>query len=476
MATMVQRVSAPRRGLAGPHAVPDRAFATILFLYLLAVVFPSELAINLFGLALTPVRIVLLALLVPAAARLLADRDFRPQAFDYLLVLSLAWLVLALSVNNGAGKGIQYGGSLALEALGGYLVARAYVRSGRQFAHAVTLYFGFVLAVATIAVPETFLAVRFVHPLASLLTGAVPHDIPEAGRLGLERAASSFDHPILYGVFCASSFGLAWYVWQSRRDVWLRLAAILFATFCAVTSAALLAIAAAIALIVWERWTRPFKQRVAISLAILAAAYLVLELASNRSMVEVAISFVALDPWTAYYRVLIWENAFVDLARSPLLGAALDAWTRPPWMTASVDSYWLVLALSAGLPAVAMLAAMILLMLRRVHARSAAGESKERWAARFGWTAAVLALCLQAFTVHYWGSMNAFFFFVLGLGAWMTERAGDQEAPAPGPHGATGAKLPFPQRGTILQRLPRVARRGDHAPAGPAPQAVGSRQ
>jgi hypothetical protein len=179
---------------------------------------------------------------------------------------------------------------------------------------------------------------------------------------------------------------------------------------------------------------------------------------NRKFTVEVLIGFVALDPWTAYYRVLIWENAFIDLASSPLFGAALDAWTRPPWMTASVDSFWLVTALSAGLPAVAMLAAMILIMIKRVHARSAAGESRQRWAARFGWTVAVLALCLQAFTVHYWGSMNSFFFFILGMGAWMTDGTGDPGQSARNPADTFRARLLFPQRGVVLRRAPPDAR------------------
>jgi hypothetical protein len=62
------------------------------------------------------------------------------------------------------------------------------------------------------------------------------------------------------------------------------------------------------------------------------------------------------------------------------------------------------------------------------------GEEERR--ARLGWTAAVLALCMQACTVHYWGAMHSFFYFMLGLGAWMVSisrhpmRLGDAARPA----------------------------------------------
>jgi hypothetical protein len=72
------------------------------------------------------------------------------------------------------------------------------------------------------------------------------------------------------------------------------------------------------------------------------------------------------------------------------------------------------------MPTISFLTIGILLMLWRVHTMRIP-ETDERRRARFGWTVALLALCLQAFTVHYWGAMNSFFFFVLGLGAWISD-------------------------------------------------------
>ena len=106
----------------------------------------------------------------------------------------------------------------------------------------------------------------------------------------------------------------------------------------------------AVAFIVWERYTRGINNRAAITLTCGAILYAVLEVFSNRTAVEVIIGFIVLDSWTAYYRVLIWHNALIDLANHPVFGAALTAWTRPAWMTGSVDSFWLVTALSGGLP------------------------------------------------------------------------------------------------------------------------------
>ena len=38
------------------------------------------------------------------------------------------------------------------------------------------------------------------------------------GRFGFERAQVLFEHPILFGVFCASALGLSWYVLGYQRS------------------------------------------------------------------------------------------------------------------------------------------------------------------------------------------------------------------------------------------------------------------
>jgi len=453
MAIAIQRLPEMRTPVV--RAVSDRAFGGAVFFYFLGVVLPSEFAVNLFGLALIPVRVVLLVFFVPALIQLTKDRDFRPQAFDYFLIMAIAWMLFALCVNNGVEKGIKYGGSLALEALGGYLLARAYVRNYTQFAAAVSAYFLFVLVVGAVAVPEAFLKIKFVHAWASALTGNPDTAVTsEAGRLGLERATSTFDHPILYGAFCATSVGLVWYLNYNRTDRWIRAGVIAFATFCSVSSAPLLAYAMALGFVGWERWTRQISNRAAITIAVAASGFLLIEVFSNRSAVEVIIALIALDSWTAYYRVLIWQNAFVDLSNNPLFGAALSAWTRPRWMTGSVDSFWLVTALSGGLPAALLVGLAVIVMMVKVHARRLGfRETRERWQCRFGWTAAILGLCLQAFTVHYWGSMHSLFFFILGMGAWMT----DSRNGLLGVDTTTRAAAPHPMP---LRDRPRIAARG----------------
>jgi hypothetical protein len=207
---------------------------------------------------------------------------------------------------------------------------------------------------------------------------------------------------------------------------WCAITIIVLSTFLSVSSAPLLACATALGIIVWETTTRFLRYRTIVTLSILALTLVVLELASSRSIIEILLPFVSLNQWTAYYRLLIWEHASATIAANALFGIGLNDWVRPAWMPSSVDCFWLVVALTGGIPAIALVAAATVLILFRaqvVHATLI--EASERRRARLGWAVAVLSLCVQAFTVHYWGAMQSFFFFVLGLGVWLTDsRAG----------------------------------------------------
>jgi len=297
------------------------------------------------------------------------------------------------------------------------------VRTPSQFGRTVRWYIWLVAIVGTLAIPEALFDWRM---FAFLDTTAPNHFAPSTDednyiRFGLHRAAVTFDHPILYGVFCATSFGLAWYVYINNQVRWIVLLIIFFSTFFSVSSAPLLACALTGAFIACEKLTRRFVYRTAIALSIIVAVIILLDIAANRSPIAVILPFVSLNHWTAYYRLLIWENATTNILNSPIFGIGLNDWVRPDWMPPSVDSFWLLVALTGGIPAITALVVAVVHLLARVHVRRGFVEAKERWQTRFGWTVAVLAVCVQGLTVHYWGAMHSFFFFVLGLGAWMSD-------------------------------------------------------
>jgi hypothetical protein len=114
--------------------------------------------------------------------------------------------------------------------------------------------------------------------------------------------------------------------------------------------------------------------------------------------------------------------------------------------------------LLGGIPVLVLLAGGMILLMRRVHERPAGAESRRRWLARFGWTVAVIALCFQAFTVHYWGAMHAVFYFVLGLGAWVTDSGAELARSTTEPE-SQGAPL-IGQQALVSRSAPGLITRG----------------
>ncbi len=390
---------------------------------------PTELSLYLGGLRLPLHRVALLLLLPIAVYRLLTRRDVRIRSFDYAV---LAYNIATVVVFNIHGvqfigpdltpsNGLVFGGSLALESTGGYLVARAWVRDIEQFRHAVRFLLAAVLTAGLIALPDTLLGQHFSHDLLQSLTGYVhPRDTEQ--RLGLTRAYGTFDHPILLGTFCASVLALSWFNVRSQLARWGRAMAILAATFTAVSSAPLLILAVQGVLIGWDRLTRGIPKRATITVGILCVLYLCASLVMTRTPIAFIATGMTLDSWTGYYRLVIWENGLENVWANPWIGLGMADWERPAWMaSASVDAFWLLIAMRAGIPTFLLLVLSIALITRAVVMRGC--KHKERGVRQFAlaWIVSLIALSLSACTVHYWNALYAYFFFFIGLAGWMAD-------------------------------------------------------
>ena len=423
------RRAAPRtapRGASRPQAIVPLFFA---FLAL-----PSGLAIKIFDATLYPARMFVLAMIPFALGKLMRDRSARFLPSDFFIVSFALWLWLSIIVNHQLGKGLYFGGSLAVEAVGAYLIARAYVRTFADFARATAAYFTTVLVAVAIAVPEALIGYSFAHEIASMVMGGeapVWIKVSYASmyrRLGLMRPFSTFDHPILYGTFCAGATALVYFMYQGAQK-WWRLLVIAFAVFMSLSSGPYIAFLLAVVLCVWERLTRRMAHRVLISGTVVSAGYLLVSLISNRGVLSIILAST-LDPASGYYRLSIWEYGSAAVARSPWFGVAFDGWSRPSWMSQSVDNFWLNIGLLGGVPTVGALLLAIAFMLLGVFLRTPSRESRSRLMARNGWTVTVIVIGVQGLTVHYWGQLFMFFLFVIGLGAWMADTREGDAAPA----------------------------------------------
>jgi hypothetical protein len=103
-----------------------------------------------------------------------------------------------------------------------------------------------------------------------------------------------------------------------------------------------------------------------------------------------------------------------------LLGIGLGEWVRAPWMSASMDNFWLVVAVRYGLPAFFFLAAAILLIV--IRAARQKNVTPEWESCRMGWIVTIAGTAIGVCTVHLWNNTFGFFMFVVGAGAWLMDR------------------------------------------------------
>jgi len=237
---------------------------------------------------------------------------------------------------------------------------------------------------------------------------------------------ASFDHPIIYGTFCASVFSMVWLV-LPEKGRWRRVAAILGSVFLSASSACYLAAAFQIGLISWQRLARGIQHRWTLLIGAIAFFLFIVDIASNRSLPAIVISSLTLSPQTGWVRLVQWDNGWSNVADNPIYGLGYRDWSRPGWLSASVDDFWLLVAMKFGVPglvaAVGSVFAAIYASTRNIQFL----PTPRHQAAVRAWVFTMITISIIGITVDYWKGAHAFFFFLLGQGIFLgdlgTERA-----------------------------------------------------
>jgi hypothetical protein len=394
---------------------------------LLAILLPPELDFAVGSVRLNCARVVLLVFLPVAVSRLLSGRLTKLRSYDYFFIGYLAWYALAVLLKEPLERAAQTGGIIFLEATSAYLLARAFVRDVRQFLSIVKTLFIAALVVGAFAIPESLLSSHIVRNTIGSLVGLPPITWVEV-RAGLARAMSVFDHPIHYGAFCATVLALVWFVETNPVTRALRAALITIAAIFSFSAGPLQGIAVVFVGAIWEYTTRQLRNRVWLSIVAFATLYMLASLFTNRSPLKILVTTLVFDSASYYYRMLIWDIGIANVMKSPVIGMPMGFWERPAWMpTDSVDNYWLTIALWGGLPSLILLVLAIITLLRAANRYVQAPESAEARGCRYGWNAAILAMCVMGASVHWWGSLAILFAFYLGMGGCLADlRSGQQ--------------------------------------------------
>ena len=377
-----------------------------LKLFFLTFLLPSEISANIGTFRLTPNLIYLILFFFPSYFFL--RRNSLTLRTDWVFLLYGLSMIFSLSLHHGVEQGLESGGVLLLRSVGAYLVARAIIRNHDDFVSFVKLLGIIVFCLSFITVPESLYGKNFLRP-----------NLSEVGeRLGLTRAYGTFDHPILYGVFCASSFSLYFLIFRHK----LKAAWIVVATFMSVSTGALVSINIQLILICWNHIAQTIASRWKLFGFLIGFSYVLISLLSNRTPVRVILHRLTFNAETAYYRLTVWEwGTKFNVAEHPWFGIGFNDWVRPEWMiSSSIDNFWLLNMMQFGLPAFFLMTWGIFDLLRRLARNSDLSELETR--CRTAWFFSVTATIVAGATVHFWNSLYVWFFFLLGSGSWMGDR------------------------------------------------------
>lgn len=117
---------------------------------------------------------------------------------------------------GGLGQGTQSGGIYVIEFLGSYLVDLIYVRNYEDFLAVARFFVGATCIMVLFTLPEALSGVHILRDGIVKVVGG-PMAPWTDKRMGLTRAFAPFDHPILYRMFSAAAFSMAYFVIAERR-------------------------------------------------------------------------------------------------------------------------------------------------------------------------------------------------------------------------------------------------------------------
>jgi hypothetical protein len=399
-------------------AIPNARVSFIAAVLALAgVVLPQELQISLgAGARFTPGRVAAILLLLPALIAL--SRKGRHLVLcDFLVVAAAAWMIVASFSAAGIGA-LPTSGGEALDLLGGYLIARAFF-FGRPALDAFVKVFRVATTVAVVfAVADSISGRLIVHETIGSWYG-VPWN--SAGlRNGWVRAAASFDHPILFGLYCALAAAILLY-WDKDKNLrrGLGVSVCLLGCLLSWSSAALMTFSIVLGIYSYDTFMKQFPWRWKILWIGLATIALAIFVASEHPLGWV-ISHLTLDPQTGFFRILIWDIASTYIVQSPWIGYAYASFNNEilDW---TIDSVWLVYTVRFGVPMVILLLGANLAAIGCGRQTSREMRESEIDHMRRAFTIVLLLFMLAGLTVHYWNYMLMFWGLSLGIRASLQE-------------------------------------------------------
>lgn len=411
---MPSRLSRVRRSRPGLQT-GGRRHLFIAVLALAGIILPQELEISLgAGARFTPGRFAAALLFLPALFTLF-KKGRSLLLCDFLVFATVAWMLIATFSASGISE-IPTAGGDGLDFLGGYLISRAYFCDERSLDTFVRVLKVFVIIAIAFALADNLSGRLITHDMFTAIFGAAPYQ--GEFRNGWVRAASTFPHPILFGIFCALTAAVLIY-WETgalRRNV--AVGVCFFGCVLSLSSAALMTFLMVLVFFSYNRLLRHYWWRWLVLWIAIGTFVLAVCLAAEHPL-QWVLSHLTLDPQTGYWRILIWDTASGYVDQSPWVGYAYQK-TGNWILDGTVDSIWLVYTLRFGIPMVILFFFATLTSFFPSR-RSARRDDFHMDQMRRAFTLVLVMFIFTGLTVHFWNFMLMFWGLCLGIRASLRE-------------------------------------------------------
>jgi O-antigen ligase len=399
----------------------------LLSALVIAIFMPDEFGFTLFGLRLTVARVILLALapcVLVAYGRLIGSGRYRFVPSDLIMPLAGLWMIIAPSTVDGLPEALVKGGVMALDFVVAYAAMRAIPQERQEIGTLVKILCVGAAIAGYLSILDTLTGTPFVlHDLAISITGnrienPIPYVLEDLLRFGLIRATGPFAHPILLG--STMVYGLVlMYALSGTYRVFCGLGCAigLVGSF---SSAPLFALVGAGALVIYGR-VAVFPGRWFLIATVAIVAFLLLVLLHPAPFGWLFGHFL-LNAQTGNYRLLIWQFGGDVVLASPITGMGLVApyASRPQWMSATVDSIWLLSAMQFGIPGSVLIAlSMVSACWAPAGRADQNGNSAHVDERRLAGSLSVIIFLtiFLGFTVHFWGTSWILMGLIAGMRA-----------------------------------------------------------
>lgn len=389
--------------------------------FLLVMLLPHTLAFSAGPVLITTYRALMIAL-TPLIVRQILRQRQEMTLPDIVIAAFTLWSVLCIGINFPGSQSVERGGQFLLEVTSAYFLARVYFRTLDQI-YALMRPLLLIITVAVIlGIPEAISHQKPIIQYTSQLTGVSPGFYAPGMdvRMGLRRAQAFFENPILFGLFCASGIGLFYYTEPRLLPRILKLLVAATGTFIALSSAPLLAMTSQFVMIAIEMLTRGMRNRLPVLMLLAGTLFFALDTFTQSGPFGIIINYLTFNQASSYNRVLIWRFGLDNITAHPFFGLVPDLWERAAWMKVSIDNFWIYTGLLSGFVGWGLLTFAVVGILWRFNRVPLRDLSKRHIRFRRGWSIMMIAFVLTGFSVMFFGKLQPWFYFLLGLGAAAT--------------------------------------------------------